>query len=114
MGNEAGDFGEKELHWAAFAAICMVLGPFGWVLMAYPLLPTTTRGWWAILAIGAGSGLWFACAAWLILWLGRREGHRALCRLAAGLVVVSLGASLFVVLLYGQGFIAGNYAWFGR
>jgi len=106
---------QVDYSYAAFVLLAgIVAGELFWFSALYPLWPKTAQGWLVGALAGASLGIWAAGNALLMDWLQNRVRFRALFKVLAALVAVSLGVLLFWLAQGGQSFIIANSPYFGH
>jgi hypothetical protein len=83
-----------------------------WVLALYPLTPTTSTGWCAVLLAGFVVFLWVWGCLEMLLWLDRPRLYRAYYKALGYPVAVSLGVGVFAAAYIARDFIAHNFSYF--
>ncbi|NML47488.1 hypothetical protein HHL11_27305 [Ramlibacter sp. G-1-2-2] len=97
--------------WRASAA-CLAAGLLLWFAWLYPLLPRTRNGWIAAFVFGTVVIVFAALATFLIFWLGERTRFVFLCKVAAVVLALALGAAILAAAYWQQQFLRQDFGYF--
>lgn len=85
-----------------------------WLAWLYPLVPTTSLGWLAVIGSGLAVIAWSGLCTVTLLWLQRQQRNVLLFKSIGVVVALSLGAGIFGAAYAAKDFSSKNFAYFGR